>query len=234
MCGRYDLNTNANQLAFHFNLDELTIEEVTAEHATFPKYNIFPTSDVLAIVSDGDTNFPRCMGWGLAPFWIKNINDRARMINARSESITERPAYKKIFQGQRCLIPATGFFEWQRTSGNSKQPFRITLESDEMFAFAGIWDHTTLKNFPDLGPITSCSIITTSANSLMKPIHERMPVILSQNYYQDWLNPHNQNIEQLQELLIPFDSELMRTYKVSNLVNSPRNATKEVLDPLIN
>ena len=102
------------------------------------------------------------------------------------------------------------------------------MESNEMFAFAGIWDQTTLKNFPNLGPITSCSIITTSANSLMKPIHERMPVILPKDCYHDWLNPHNQNIEQLQDMLIPFDPELMRSYEVSTLVNSPQNATKEV------
>lgn len=232
MCGRYDLNTNTNQLALHFNLNELTLKQVTYDMATFPKYNIPPTTSVLAVISDGSINHPRNMTWGLVPFWIKNMSDRAKMINARAETITERPSYKNIFRGQRCLIPATGFFEWKRNSDKSKQPFRITLESEELFAFAGIWDHVTPKNFTENGPVTSCSIITTSCNTLMKPIHARMPVILPRDRYADWLNPHNDNLEDLQDMLRPFDSDLMSSYKVSNLVNSSKNTTSEVLKPL--
>jgi putative SOS response-associated peptidase YedK len=232
MCGRYDLDANNNQLALHFDLNELTLEQVTYDKATFPRYNIPPTSSVITVISDGSNNHPCNMTWGLVPFWIKNMNDRAKMINARAETIIERPSYKNIFRGQRCLIPATGFFEWKRNSDKSKQPFRITLESEEIFAFAGIWDHVTPKNFPENGPVTSCSIVTTSSNRLMKPIHDRMPVILPKDRYSDWLNPNNDNTEDLLDMLRPFDSDLMSYYKVSNLVNSSKNTTSEVLKPL--
>jgi len=164
-------------------------------------------------------------------FWIKKMSDSSRMINARAETVSERPSYQKSFASRRCLIPATGFFEWRKGPGKTRQPVRIMLESEEPFAFAGIWERATPRNFPEVGEITSCSIITTVANDLVRPIHDRMPVILPPDLYADWLNPDNQDIGELKEFLLPFDPGLMKAYPVSTLVNSVQNKGPEVLEP---
>jgi putative SOS response-associated peptidase YedK len=231
MCGRYDLSQEGKQLEMHFDIDLSHLTEESAGPAPYPAYNIAPTDQVLSIVSDGQRNYPELMHWGLVHFWIKKMSDSSRMINARAETVSERPVYQKAFAARRCLIPATGFFEWRKGPGKTRQPMRIMLKSEEPFAFAGIWEQASPKNFPEVREITSCSIITTVANELVLPIHDRMPVILPPELYAAWLNPDNPDIGELKEFLLPFDASLMKAYPVSALVNSVRNKGPEVLAP---
>jgi putative SOS response-associated peptidase YedK len=231
MCGRYDLNQEGKQLEMHFDINLSHLTEESDGPAPYPAYNIAPTDRVLTVLSDGQRNYPELMHWGLVHFWIKKMSDSSRMINARAETVSERPSYQKSFASRRCLIPATGFFEWRKGPGKTRQPVRIMLESEEPFAFAGIWERATPRNFPEVGEITSCSIITTVANDLVRPIHDRMPVILPPDLYADWLNPDNQDIGELKEFLLPFDPGLMKAYPVSTLVNSVQNKGPEVLEP---
>ena len=231
MCGRYDLDLKAEQLEMHFGVDLSRFTAESGEAATYPAYNIAPTDRVMTIVSDGQRNLPRLMHWGLVHFWTKKMSDSSRMINARAETVSERPAYQKAFALRRCLIPATGFFEWRKGPGKARQPMRIMLKSEKPFAFAGIWEQAAPRDIPEVGEITSCSIITTEANELVRPIHDRMPVILPRELYADWLDPANQDIGELKEYLLPFDPGLMKAYPVSALVNSVRNKGREVLEP---
>ncbi len=225
MCGRFTLALTP-ELARWFEVFGIDLSDLNI----VSQYNIAPTNQVMTIVSDGERNQAVPMGWGLVPFWIKNLNDRSKMINARAEAVSERPSYKNSFRSRRCLIPATSFFEWKKGQGKTRLPMRIMLKSEEPFAFAGIWEKVRPKNFPDQGEITSCSIITTEANELVRPIHDRMPVILPPELYADWMNPANQDIGELKEYLLPYDPGLMKTYPVSQLVNSVRNQGPELIE----
>ena len=153
------------------------------------------------------------------------------MINARGETVADNRAFKNAFQKRRCLILADSFYEWKGT-GKNKQPMRILLRSEEPFAFAGIWETWRDKTQPEAEPISSCSIITTVPNSLVEPIHDRMPVMLPRELEPDWLDPNNQDTGLLREILLPYDPGLMKTYDVSTLVNSARNQGPELILPL--
>ena len=197
-----------------------------------PRYNIAPTQRIPVIRNDGEKNNLTMMRWGLVPFWAKEINSRYAMINARDDKILETRSYSGPFKTKRCLIPATGFYEWKKGPAKAKQPMLIRLKTDDLFAFAGIWEQWQDKANPNNGPVFSCSIITTSPNALMEPIHDRMPVILPEDLYLDWMNPANQDIGYLKEMLLPFAPRLMEAFPVSELVGNVRNDGPELIEAL--
>ena len=217
MCGRFSLTTNEAILNERFRLAG-SIEPYVA------RYNCAPTQN-LAVITAIQPRRLSFFRWGLIPFWAKDEKIGSRMINARAEGIEEKPSYKNAFRQRRCLVPADGFYEWK--SENGKIPYRITLYDQQPFAMAGIWD--TWKS-PAGKTVHSFSIITTEANELMKPIHDRMPVILTADLEDIWLKS---NIpEEIRAILKPFDPRLMKAYEVSKLVNSPRNDNPALIIPL--
>lgn len=193
-----------------------------------PRYNIAPTQDVLTITKDGESNTARFMRWGLVPSWAKDVSIGNRMINARAETLAERPSFRAAFRRRRCLVVADSFYEWKR-DGRNRTPMRISLESGELFAFAGLWESWT---GPDGRRIPSCTIVTTAASEFIAPIHDRMPVILSQDAEPMWLDPDVQDTDALSELLTPYPSDLMSAYEVSSVVNSAANDVPECIAPV--
>lgn len=183
-----------------------------------PNYNVAPTHDVPVIINNKLAMFR----WGLIPFWAKDPAIGNKMINARAETIDEKPSFKVSLQRKRCIIVADGFYEWK-----NKRPYRITLKNMELFRFAGLWD--TWKS-PSGDIINSCSVITTTPNELMAEIHDRMPVILPREVERVWLDQSIVDTGYLKSLLIPYPSELMLAYQVSTLVNSPKNNVPECLE----
>ena len=193
-----------------------------------PRYNIAPTQDVLTITNDGEENAARFMRWGLVPSWAKDISIGSRMINARAETLAERPSFRVAFRRRRCLVVADSFYEWKR-EGRRGVPMRISLESGEVFGFAGLWESWSS---PEGRRILSCTIVTTAANEFLAPIHDRMPVILSRDAEPMWLDPDVRDTDALSELLTPYPSELMSAYEVSSVVNSAANDAPECIAPV--
>ncbi len=211
MCGRFTLRTPAADLIEVFQVDEAP---------DFPlRYNIAPTQDIVAVRSghDGRREMVQ-LHWGLIPFWAKDPAIGNRMINARAESLAEKPAFRQAFRKRRCLIVADGFFEWQKV-GKQKQPYYIHRHDDRPFAFAGLWE-----SWPGTEPpLQSCTIITTDANETTRPIHDRMPVILPEQDYDEWLDPENNDTDRLQQLLRPLEDDVLRADPVSTYVNKVQN-----------
>ena len=207
MCGRFTLTQTPQQVAAAFGL---------AKVADFPaRYNIAPLQPVGVIVQDRemDQREFRLMRWGLIPSWVKDTSKFANLINARGETIAEKPSFRSAFKYRRCLIPADGFYEWKKTGG-PKQPFYFSMSGQSVFAFAGLWEVWN--------DIETFTIVTTSANSLLQPIHDRMPVILQPKDYAEWLEPQNQDTQRLSRLLQPFPDEAMQAIPVSTRVNSAK------------
>ena len=192
-----------------------------------PRYNIAPTQQVLALVND-EQRRAEFLRWGLIPFWAKDPKIGYRMINAVGETVATKPAFRAAFRRRRCLVLADGFFEW-RKEGKKKIPMYIFLKSREPFAFAGIWE--TWKAL-DGATVRSCAIVTTKPNAFMEQIHHRMPVILSEETEALWLDPMTEEAGILAPLLIPSPPELMDSYPVYDLVNSPKNHGPECVQQL--
>jgi putative SOS response-associated peptidase YedK len=212
MCGRYTLRTPADALVEVFALQQ-------AFDFTL-RYNIAPTQDVPVILQEreGHARELVAMHWGLIPFWAKDPKMGGRMINARAESLADKSAFRRAFQKRRCLVPADGYFEWQRV-GKQKQPYFIHRNDDRPFAFAGLWEvwHGTQP------ALRSYTIVTTDSNELTHHLHERMPVILHAEDYDRWLDPQNQDIESLQQLLVPWHEPDLRVDAVGTHVNHVKN-----------
>lgn len=225
MCGRYSLTSPPEAIQRLFALD--------GPAPNFgPRYNIAPTQDapVVGLRKDGAARGLAMLRWGLVPFWSEGPDSRYSMINARAESVRSKPAFRAAFKERRCLVPADGFYEWKaRGSGQKKQPHRIVRQDGEPFAFAGLWEHWEPKEGGDEEPIRSFTIIVTDANELLKPIHERMPVILAPEDYGRWLSGEPDDAE---ELLQPFPPGKLRVYPVSTRVNAPKNDDPECIEPL--
>jgi putative SOS response-associated peptidase YedK len=217
MCGRYRLSRRKQLIQEYFD----TADEVDWE----PRYNIAPSQSVPVIRQDPAKPERRfsLARWGLIPYWAKDLSIGYRLINARSEIVTGKPAFREAFERRRCLIPADGFYEWQRAE-NAKQPFHFGLQDDSLFAFAGLWDRW---RDPSGQVVESCSILTTTPNSLLADVHDRMPVILSPEHYDLWLDPEFRRAEALQAILRPFNATLMRRYPVSTRVNFVKNDDPE-------
>ncbi len=215
MCGRFSQSKSKQDIKKRFNLKLLpeTIE---------PLFNIAPQRDVLAILNDAPEEM-RYAHWGLIPSWSKDIKTPYSMINARCETITEKPTFKRLIKSRRCLIIADSFFEWKKESVK-KVPYRIMLKDEGLFAFAGIWDVWEKEGVT----ITSCSIITTTPNPLVAAIHDRMPVILEPNNERQWLL--SDSLDEVLRLLKPYPQEQMTAYPISQLVNSPTNNSKDIFE----
>ena len=224
MCGRFALLTHAEALIKRFGVEEVIKRPE-------PRYNIAPSQNV-AVVVQRETRQLTEMRWGLVPIWAKDVSIGNRMINSRAETVAEKPAFRSAFMKRRCLILADGFYEWQKV-GKIKVPTHIRLKSREPFAFAGLYEYWKTKSGVML---ESCTIITTTPNEIMSPIHHRMPVILDSHDEEAWMSPKNQDLSELKKLLKPFHSELMEVFEVSDFVNSPKNqgplCTKPVDTPL--
>ena len=228
MCGRFSLTSDLSQLARRFRLDGEQLPFVLS-------YNIAPTQQVVTVRENGDDTQQNrqaaLMRWGLIPSWAKDQSIGARMINARAETVAEKPAFRTALRRRRCLVLADGFYEWQRVPGSkAKRPMRIVLRTGEPFAFAGLWE-----TWRDPSGLTnpSCTIITTGANELLAPIHHRMPVILPQGSESLWLDPSVDDPGLLDRLLRPYDPSLMEAYEVSSLVNSAANNMPEFTAPAV-
>jgi putative SOS response-associated peptidase YedK len=217
MCGRYSLAIDRNALDDRFAL------RGGLQLPLAPRYNIAPTQDVLTVVNEGSGNEARMMKWGLIPPSAKDPSVGNRMINARAETVAEKPSFRQAYRKQRCLVIADGFYEWRKAPG-SKAPMRIVVGGGEPFGFAGLWEtwRSQEEEF-----IHSCTIITTTPNELMAPVHSRMPVILPAETEELWLD-QDTDPAALQSLLVPYMGS-MEAYKVSTLVNSPRNDTPDVM-----
>ena len=221
MCGRFTLHTSLKKIEETFKVEP---SDVTLP----PSYNIAPTQDVLTVVQRDGLNILMAMRWGLIPFWSKDPKIGNRMINARADRVTESSAFKRPLKSQRCLVVADGFYEWRKLDGK-KVPMYIHLKSNEPFGFAGLYDTWRAS---DGEPVTSCTIITTDANELVAPIHERMPVIIPKRQYQSWLDPELQDVVKLVSLLSPLPARQMQAYEVSRLVNAPANNAPECIAPV--
>ena len=195
-----------------------------------PRYNLAPTQDAAVIRESAKSGqrVLRLLRWGLIPYWAKDPTIGNRMINARSETLLEKPAFESAFRHRRCLVPADGFYEWQKTGGK-KQPYYLRMEDGHIFAFAALWER-----WQDEGhrPIETFTVITTEPNTLVEPIHNRMPVILARDRYDEWLNPHNNDTAELSDLLTPYPAVAMTAYPVSTFVNSPQNEGAECVSPI--
>lgn len=216
MCGRYTLTKPLEEIEFHFSpiLIQLDYQQ---------RFNVAPTQQLPIVIQKDKQRQLVPMKWGLVPSWAKDQSFGARMINARGESVHEKPSFRSSFKHQRCLVPADGFIEWAK-QGKEKVPHYVQLKNQELTAFAGIWSEWK-KQDP---PLITYSIITTEANDLLLPIHERMPVILSPQDYNTWLDPQAEQ-EALRSLLVPFPEELLTFRRISTVVNSAKNDSPEVL-----
>lgn len=220
MCGRYALFTAPDELEKYF-------EAIISNAGTIePNYNVTPGA-VMPVVAIGRDKIPviTTFRWGLIPHWAKEASIGYKMINARSETLREKPSFAVPFQRQRCAIPSNGFYEWKQT-GKDKQPFAVRRTDDEIMIFAGIYDRWKVPDGPD---VFSYSIITTQANALISHIHERMPVVLDRSDVGKWLSP--QTVESdLLSLMHPLPQELTRVYRVGDDVNKPANNTPALME----
>ena len=235
MCGRYTLITDMDQLQARFKFESHDLDYR-------PSYNIAPSQQVLTVINDGQRR--AClMRWGLIPSWAKDPGGGIpkigyRMINAVGETAAAKPAFRAAFRRRRCLVLADGFFEWRKegktrllrgaVGGNQSIPTYFHLKSGQPFAFAGLWE--TWQS-PEGQTVRSCSIVTTQANSLVAPVHHRMPVVLSPETEPLWLDPLTEAAETLNPLLTPAPAEEMTCYIVSNAVNSVKNSGPECIKP---
>jgi len=222
MCGRYVLTTPGEVLAELFDLPQPT--ELAA------RYNIAPTQAVPIVrAAESGGRELAFVSWGLVPHWAKEKGIGNRLINARAESLAEKPAFRSAFKHRRCLIPADGFYEWKKV-GAGKQPHLIRFADQRAFAFAGLWERWRPRD--GSAPVDSCTIITTTPNALVGKLHDRMPVILPTGAFEEWLRPEPLPSSRLEEILIPYPDAEMEAFAVSRQVNSPANDGPECIAPL--
>lgn len=216
MCGRFSLTVNELELNEFFEIHG-------ADAPYISRYNCAPTQ-MLAVISNEKPDQLSYMRWGLVPSWAKELAIGNKMINAKAESLAEKPSFRVPLRSKRCIVPATNFFEWKQDG--TKTPYSISLKSAKIFAIAGLWDSWIS---PEGGIINTFTLITTEANDFMQQIHHRMPVILSRENERRWLNGKG---TEAVDLLIKYDSDDMQMYPLNKFVNSPRNEMPEILLPL--
>jgi putative SOS response-associated peptidase YedK len=222
MCGRYTLTVDPAELMDRFDLK-------TADVTVAPRYNVAPSQSV-AVIYDESPNTLSAAKWGLIPSWSKDPSIGYKMINARSETLLEKPSYRGLVKKRRCLILADSLYEWRLNEDGSKTPMRIQLKSKEAFAFAGLWD---VWKTPEGERLKTCSIITGGPNELVAPIHNRLAIILQKDIERDWLDRNNE-VGHVMSLLKPYPSEAMTAYEVSKKVNSVKNDDVTLIEPIAN
>jgi putative SOS response-associated peptidase YedK len=222
MCGRYRLSRRKQILEEHF-------DSVSGEEDWSPRYNVAPTQPVLIIRQHSKE--PRrefsLARWGLIPWWAKDSSGAARMINARSETAATLPAFRDALKARRCMVPADGFYEWKRL-GSVRQPYCFEVNDGELFAFAGLWERW---KDPSGKPVETCAILTTAPNAVTSAVHDRMPVILNPDAYDQWLDPGFSDVAAVSELLKPYDGQAMRCFPVSARVNHVGNDDDGCCEP---
>jgi putative SOS response-associated peptidase YedK len=227
MCGRYGRSADKQRIAEAFHAGKSVFDDSYFA----PSYNVAPQSMQPIIRLDSETGERglTVMRWGLVPFWAKDGEAAYNRINARAETITDRPAFREAFKRRRCLIPADFFYEWQTVSANIKQPFAFALKHDSLFAFAGLWERW--KDRASGSILETYTIITTDANELMEPIHNRMPVILHRRDWGRWLEPGDPQRPPV-DLLRPFDAEQMKAWRVKADVGNVQNNRPDLVQPI--
>jgi putative SOS response-associated peptidase YedK len=222
MCGRFTLFEPDKVLAREFGVSDFPPRS--------PRYNIAPSQPITAVraTPTGSGREIALLRWGLIPSWSKDPAIGIRLINARAETAGEKPSFRNAFRRHRCLIPASGFYEWLRWE-RGKQPYFVRMRDGHPFAFAGLWDRW---ESPDEGAVETCAILTTAANDVLAPIHDRMPVILPSGEYDRWLDPSLLNTDSLAPLLVPFPPEEMLAYPVNPRVNAPSTDDEGCIAPL--
>ncbi|MFD2445949.1 SOS response-associated peptidase [Bacillus sp. CGMCC 1.16607] len=221
MCGRFTLTITFEELMERYAIEE----QRTPFHR--PKYNVAPMQQVPAIINDGNKNRLGELRWGLVPSWAKDDKSAGKMINARKETLLEKPSFKNLVYRKRCIIPADSFFEWINVEGQ-KRPIRFMKRDESIFSMAGLYD--TWINPSNGEKTNTCTIITTTPNNLVSPIHDRMPVILKKEDEQKWLQRNEVNVNELLRLLMPFPAEEMKAYPVSTLVGNVKNEGPECIE----
>jgi putative SOS response-associated peptidase YedK len=219
MCGRYTITVQPELLAERFNA-------ALPPEMSEPRYNAAPSQTLPVILNENEQQI-QLLRWGLVPHWSKTPDTDYRMINARAETLEEKSTFREALRRRRCLVLADGFYEWKKTD-DGKVPMRITLKSGEPFAFAGLWETWKDRETGEL--LRTFTIITTTPNDLMVPIHDRMPAILLPEMERTWLDD-SAGPERWRELLRPYPADLMRAYPVSRLVNSPTNESPALVAP---
>jgi putative SOS response-associated peptidase YedK len=226
MCGRFVATATPAQLADYLHVDAIRTE------ALDPSWNVAPTDAVYAAAENREHQ--RLLGtyqWGLVPFWAKDAKGGARMINARAETLTSK--FRRTFERRRCLLPADGFYEWEKLDDGKKQPWFIHRADGAPMVFAGLWEVWKPEGATeDDEPLRTCSIITTAANELLAPIHDRMPLVLNPQDFDRWLDRDLTDVESLRDLLVPGDPRSLVRYEVSPAVNSVRNNSGDLVRPL--
>jgi len=223
MCGRFVSASSADELAKFFGAapdDDLSVRV---------SYNVAPTNDVYAVLESGGVRKLEALHWGLVPRWAKDPKIGSRMINARAETLAEKNSFKNAFRKKRCIIPADGFYEWQKIAGEKKkQPMYIHRPDEKPLAFAGLWEVWKDPENPDES-LHSCTIITTTPNEKMAEIHDRMPVILDETNWDEWLDEDNHDLDLLGRLLVPAPAQLIELYPVGNDVGNVRNKGAQLI-----
>ena len=221
MCGRFTITLDPGELQTLLELGPFI-------HIVQPRYNVAPTQPV-PIVKDVNTRAVELYRWGLVPSWTNDLNIGNRLINARSETVREKPSFRSAFKYRRCLILADGFYELKDTGkGNPKTPFLFKLKNDHPFTFAGLYEH---KQLPEGGELHTCTILTCEPNDLVREVHNRMPVILDKKERWEWLKADTDQ-EKLQEMLVAYPADEMKSFSVSRAVNSPDNDRPEIVEPV--
>ena len=238
MCGRYGLPEDHPVMIEAFDI-KADLRRDTDWKALMPQYNVAPTDQVPVIYQKDDDRVVESMRWGLIPFPTANMRGRTALneqgksvntpINARAETVHSNGIFKRSFERRRCIIPAGGFYEWKKVGG-SKLPYWIYLADEKWMGFAGLY---SWWKSPEGQWIPSCTIVTTSPNSLVEPIHNRMPVILTEGAYDIWLEPENKDLSELKEILIPYPPQRMGAYEVATLVNKVGNDGPELIQPKV-
>ena len=216
MCGRFTLTVDIATIARAFQVEPVLQTE--------PRYNVAPTQQVVTIMQD-ETKHLALLRWGLIPSWAKEESIGNKMINARAETLAEKPSFKRLLTSKRCLIVADGFYEWKKEAGG-KTPMYFTLKNKEPFAFAGLWDSW---HSPEGEQIRTCTIITTQPNEVVSSVHDRMPAILTPDVREDWLNPGLKDQERLLAFLKAYPVEEMTVRPVSRLINNPKYEGAELI-----
>jgi putative SOS response-associated peptidase YedK len=220
MCGRFDLHAEPVRIQKDFCINNFSVPYE-------PSYNIAPARQIIIVKDDGKRYLSRCR-WGFIPSWADDPDIGYKMINARAETVAEKPAFREAFSRHRCLVIANGFFEWLR-EGKTRTPYYVRLKSEALIGFAGLYG---LWKSPEGEEILSCAIITTESNDLIRPIHDRMPVIIPKDKEDIWLSPDITDKKRLMPLLTPYQSEEMEMFKVSSSMNSPEKDNPEIIERL--
>jgi putative SOS response-associated peptidase YedK len=221
VCGRFLQLSSRDELARLLDLDPAEVPEL------FPRYNVAPTQPVATarLADDGRRSFAE-LRWGLIPSWARDAKIAHSLINARAETVAEKPAFRAAFKARRCLVPATGFYEWAATGGKHKQPYHFRMKDGRPFALAGLWERWHGED----EAVETCAILTTEANAVVRPVHDRMPVVVAPGDFAAWLDPRTPSVD-LHGLLRPYAEAEMTSVPVGRYVNSPRNEGPQCLAP---